>query len=224
MGLKRLSSRRAPKAVGGHEPMQKCCPSKRVPIEKGPLEIDPRITSLWHGLPAARQPVPRFAAAPFWTPNPKPNSSPPVFVGEAANVLKLCKKYMPETKVAKKQRLMEMAQQKKDGQEVKTKKPQADFFLFPEGILRGNSCGWLGRNSYAFPQLVGWLQKSLGKFGNLYGCAGLHPKESVGCTDSEAFPMKTGGSRYASEGENKQRQQTLPKTIVATHAVGMCGA
>ncbi|CAJ1347327.1 unnamed protein product, partial [Effrenium voratum] len=31
---------------------------------------------------------------------------------------------MPETKVAKKARLMEMAQQKKDGQEVKTKKPQ----------------------------------------------------------------------------------------------------
>ncbi|CAJ1361704.1 unnamed protein product [Effrenium voratum] len=43
---------------------------------------------------------------------------------QAANVLKLCKKYMPETKVAKKARLMEMAQQKKDGQEVKTKKPQ----------------------------------------------------------------------------------------------------
>lgn len=39
-------------------------------------------------------------------------------------MLKLCKKYMPETKVAKKARLMEMAQQKKDGQEVKTKKPQ----------------------------------------------------------------------------------------------------
>merc|ERR1712039_236337 len=34
------------------------------------------------------------------------------------------KKYMPETKKAKKARLMEMAQQKKDGQEVKTKKPQ----------------------------------------------------------------------------------------------------
>merc|ERR1712113_1098037 len=34
------------------------------------------------------------------------------------------KKYMPETREAKKNRLMEMAQQKKDGQEVKTKKPQ----------------------------------------------------------------------------------------------------
>merc|ERR1712207_35868 len=43
---------------------------------------------------------------------------------QAAHVLKLCKKYMPETREAKKNRLMEMAQQKKDGQEVKTKKPQ----------------------------------------------------------------------------------------------------
>merc|ERR1719380_69480 len=43
---------------------------------------------------------------------------------QAAHVLKLCKKYMPETREAKKARLMEMAQQKKDGQEVKTKKPQ----------------------------------------------------------------------------------------------------
>jgi len=43
---------------------------------------------------------------------------------QAAHVLKLCKKYMPETKEAKKARLLEMAQQKKDGQEVKTKKPQ----------------------------------------------------------------------------------------------------
>ena len=43
---------------------------------------------------------------------------------QAANVLKLCKKYMPETKEAKKARLMEMAKQKKEGQEVKTKKPQ----------------------------------------------------------------------------------------------------
>jgi large subunit ribosomal protein L7Ae len=42
---------------------------------------------------------------------------------QAANVLKLCKKYMPETREAKKNRLMEMAQQKKDGEEVKTKKP-----------------------------------------------------------------------------------------------------
>lgn len=43
---------------------------------------------------------------------------------QANSVLKLAKKYMPETKKAKKARLMEMAQQKKDGQEVKTKKPQ----------------------------------------------------------------------------------------------------
>merc|ERR1712051_217896 len=43
---------------------------------------------------------------------------------QASAVLKLAKKYMPETKKAKKTRLMEMAQQKKDGQEVKTKKPQ----------------------------------------------------------------------------------------------------
>jgi large subunit ribosomal protein L7Ae len=42
---------------------------------------------------------------------------------QAANVLKLCKKYMPETREAKKNRLMEMAQQKKEGEEVKTKKP-----------------------------------------------------------------------------------------------------
>jgi large subunit ribosomal protein L7Ae len=42
---------------------------------------------------------------------------------QAANVLKLCKKYMPETREAKKNRLMEMAQQKKAGEEVKTKKP-----------------------------------------------------------------------------------------------------
>merc|ERR1719198_1302810 len=43
---------------------------------------------------------------------------------QATQLLKLCKKYMPETREAKKARLMEMAQQKKDGQEVKTKKPQ----------------------------------------------------------------------------------------------------
>merc|ERR1711920_492265 len=43
---------------------------------------------------------------------------------QAANVLRLCKKYMPETREAKKARLVEMAQQKKDGQEVKSKKPQ----------------------------------------------------------------------------------------------------
>jgi len=43
---------------------------------------------------------------------------------QAASLLRLCKKYMPESKEAKKNRLIEMAQQKKDGQEVKTKKPQ----------------------------------------------------------------------------------------------------
>merc|ERR1719158_242345 len=43
---------------------------------------------------------------------------------QAATLLRLLKKYQPETKEAKKQRLFEMAQQKKDGQEVKTKKPQ----------------------------------------------------------------------------------------------------
>merc|ERR1719389_209354 len=43
---------------------------------------------------------------------------------QAAHVLKLCKKYMPETREAKKNRLMEMAQQKKAGEEAKTKKPQ----------------------------------------------------------------------------------------------------
>jgi large subunit ribosomal protein L7Ae len=44
---------------------------------------------------------------------------------QAATLLKLHKKYTPETREAKKARLMEMAQQKKkDGQEVKTKKPQ----------------------------------------------------------------------------------------------------
>jgi len=42
---------------------------------------------------------------------------------QAAHVLKLAKKYMPETKEAKKKRLMEAAEQKKDGQEVKSKKP-----------------------------------------------------------------------------------------------------
>merc|ERR1719246_332175 len=42
---------------------------------------------------------------------------------QAASVLRLFKKYVPETREAKKNRLMEMAQQKKDGQEVKTKKP-----------------------------------------------------------------------------------------------------
>merc|ERR1719367_2498783 len=43
---------------------------------------------------------------------------------QASQLLKLCKKYMPETREEKKNRLMEMAQQKKAGQEVKTKKPQ----------------------------------------------------------------------------------------------------
>merc|ERR1711972_819477 len=43
---------------------------------------------------------------------------------QAASVLRLLKKYQPETREAKKNRLLEMAQQKKDGQEVKTKKPQ----------------------------------------------------------------------------------------------------
>jgi len=43
---------------------------------------------------------------------------------QAAQLLRLLKKYMPETREAKKNRLLEMAQQKKDGQEVKTKKPQ----------------------------------------------------------------------------------------------------
>merc|ERR1712110_695051 len=42
---------------------------------------------------------------------------------QAAHVLKLAKKYSPETAEAKKNRLMEMAQQKKAGEEVKTKKP-----------------------------------------------------------------------------------------------------
>merc|ERR1719265_1769603 len=43
---------------------------------------------------------------------------------QAGQVLKLCKKYLPETKEAKKARLMEMAQQKKAGQDSKAKKPQ----------------------------------------------------------------------------------------------------
>jgi len=43
---------------------------------------------------------------------------------QASTLLRLLKKYVPETREAKKKRLMEMAQQKKDGQEVKTKKPQ----------------------------------------------------------------------------------------------------
>merc|ERR1719379_3330240 len=43
---------------------------------------------------------------------------------QAASLLRLCKKYMPETKEAKKNRLLEMAQQKKDGGQTSTKKPQ----------------------------------------------------------------------------------------------------
>mmetsp|Transcript_28655 Transcript_28655/g.82347 ORF Transcript_28655/g.82347 Transcript_28655/m.82347 type:complete len:267 (-) Transcript_28655:54-854(-) len=43
---------------------------------------------------------------------------------QASTLLRLLKKYVPETKEAKKARLLEMAQQKKDGQEAKTKKPQ----------------------------------------------------------------------------------------------------
>jgi large subunit ribosomal protein L7Ae len=42
---------------------------------------------------------------------------------QASQVLKLCKKYSPETKEAKKNRLMEAAQQKKAGQDSKAKKP-----------------------------------------------------------------------------------------------------
>merc|ERR1719502_932556 len=44
---------------------------------------------------------------------------------QAAHVLKLCKKYMPETREAKKARLMELAEQKKAGGDAKSgKKPQ----------------------------------------------------------------------------------------------------
>lgn len=43
---------------------------------------------------------------------------------QATSLLRLLNKYKPETPKAKKERLMEMAQQKKDGQEAKTKKPQ----------------------------------------------------------------------------------------------------
>merc|ERR1719162_1029678 len=43
---------------------------------------------------------------------------------QASQLLRLCKKYEPETRTTKKARLLEMAQQKKAGQEVKTKKPQ----------------------------------------------------------------------------------------------------
>jgi len=43
---------------------------------------------------------------------------------QASTLLRLLKKYVPETREAKRTRLLEMAQQKKDGQETKTKKPQ----------------------------------------------------------------------------------------------------
>merc|ERR1719473_1059832 len=43
---------------------------------------------------------------------------------QAAQTLKLLKKYQPETREAKKVRLMEMAEAKKSGQESKSKKPQ----------------------------------------------------------------------------------------------------
>jgi len=42
---------------------------------------------------------------------------------QAGNLLKLCQKYKPETRKEKKQRLLEAAQAKKDGGEVKPKKP-----------------------------------------------------------------------------------------------------
>jgi len=42
---------------------------------------------------------------------------------QASQVLKFAKKYQPETRQAKKERLMEAAQQKKAGTEVKSKKP-----------------------------------------------------------------------------------------------------
>merc|ERR1712151_928544 len=42
---------------------------------------------------------------------------------QAASVLRLLKKYQPETREAKKNRLMDAAKQKKEGQEVKSKKP-----------------------------------------------------------------------------------------------------
>merc|ERR1712166_941334 len=43
---------------------------------------------------------------------------------QAGQVLKLAKKYQPETRQAKKERLLEMATQKKAGQDSKSKKPQ----------------------------------------------------------------------------------------------------
>jgi len=43
---------------------------------------------------------------------------------QAASLLRLLKKYMPETREAKKNRLLEMAKEKNSGSESKTKKPQ----------------------------------------------------------------------------------------------------
>merc|ERR1719389_1603766 len=43
---------------------------------------------------------------------------------QAAALLRLCQKYKPENREAKRNRLLETAQQKKDGEEVKSKKPQ----------------------------------------------------------------------------------------------------
>jgi len=43
---------------------------------------------------------------------------------QAGQVLRLLKKYRPETREEKKARLLEMAQQKKDGKDTKAKKPQ----------------------------------------------------------------------------------------------------
>jgi len=43
---------------------------------------------------------------------------------QAAQTLRLLKKYQPETREEKKNRLLEMAQQKKDGKDTKAKKPQ----------------------------------------------------------------------------------------------------
>merc|ERR1712098_236556 len=42
---------------------------------------------------------------------------------QASTFLRLAQKYKPESKVAKKERLMEMAQAKADGKEIATKKP-----------------------------------------------------------------------------------------------------
>merc|ERR1711865_208954 len=43
---------------------------------------------------------------------------------QAAQILRLCKKYQPETREEKKARLLDMAKQKKDGKDAKAKKPQ----------------------------------------------------------------------------------------------------